>query len=180
MKKVLLQNVKIAIFGILTLLLLVLTVLELVPNQSTVITVKEPIAVSSVLVDTEKGIYENAISGMIFNDSEHTVTVDSVTVTVSNREQDANVQIPLSLTMIPHAQEEILFSKLDFHAFTHVDAVTAEINGDTHSLSNVQDNVIGASALILIALLLIFGFLLYRSILVRYYMYEEKKLKDQK
>lgn len=179
MKKTCLQNAKIAVFGILTVFLLVLTVLELLPEPKSDVTVKEPITVSSVLVDTSRGVYENAISGVVFNDSENTITLNSITVAVSRRNAETEIQIPLSLTLAPRVQEEILFSYFDTVAYTQVDKVTADINGDTYALSNAKSSFIGATVLVLLGLLLIFGFLLYRSILVRYYMYEEKKLTEQ-
>lgn len=179
MKKTWLQNVKIAVFGILTVLLLVLTVLEILPEQKVDVTLKEPIAVSAVLVDTSRDVYENAISGVIFNDSKNTITLDSITVAVSKRGSETEIEIPLSLTLAPHMQEDILFSYFDTVGYTQVDEVTAKIDGNSYSLSNAQSNLIGATVLILLGALFLFGFLLYRSILVRYYMYEEKKLTEQ-
>ena len=179
MKKVWLQNVKIAIFGILTVCLLALTVLEILPDQKTSLTVKEPFSVSASLIDTSRGVYENAISGVVFNDSEETITLHSVTVAISRRNATQEVQIPLSLTLAPHVQEEVRFSYFDTVAYTQVDDVWANINGSAYSLSNVQSNFVGASVLVLLGATLVVGFLLYRSILVRYYMYEEKKLTKQ-
>ena len=179
MKKIRLQNVKIAVFGILTVCLLVLTVLELLPDQKTSLTVKESITVSSSLVDTSRGIYENAISGVVFNDSKESITLHSMAVTISRRNATQEIQIPLSITLAPHTQEEVHFSYFDTVAYTQVDDVWATVDGSAYSLSNLQNNLVGASVLVLLGVTLGFGFLLYRSILVRYYMYEEKKLTEQ-
>lgn len=178
MKQELKQNIKIAIFGVLTLLLLILTVLELLPGKQTDLTIKESVTVSSSLIDTASGTYENAVSGILFNDSASTITVDEITVTVSNGKNEKAIKIPLALQMAPHTEQEISLSQTDTVAYSTVEEVTAQIGGESYSLANVQKSAIGAAALILIACLLVFGFLLYRSILVRYYMYQEKKIKE--
>lgn len=176
MKKELIQNIKIAVYGILTLLLLLLTVLELLPQKQTGLVMREPLTVSAQLIDTASGTYETALSGVLFNESDETVTAERLTVTVSDGTTEKKIDITLTDPLPPRTRREIRYSEINPNAFTTVTDVSAQIGTETHSVTNVEPSAIGLAAIILIALLAVIAFLLYRSILVRKYMNEEKKL----
>ncbi|MBQ9759919.1 MAG: hypothetical protein IJW16_01065 [Clostridia bacterium] len=180
MKKELKQAIKIAVLGVLTLTLLILTVLELLPGKTTALEISETVTVSSALTDTASGKYETAFAGRLFNDSSSTVTVDAINVTVENGTGERTARIPLAVQLAPRTEYVLAYSEADTAAYHTVTKVTAEVSGEVYSLANVQASAIGAAALILIACLLICGFFLYRAILVRYYMYQEAKLLEKR
>lgn len=176
MKQEIKQDIKIAVCAALTLLLLVLTVLEIFPGKQTDLTIKETVTVSPSLVSTASATYENAISGVLFNDSSDTLSVDAISVTVGNGKDEKTIKIPFNREIAPRTTEEFSVSITDTVAYTSVEDVTAQIEGKYYILSNVKQGTVGAVTLILIALLVLLGFLLYRNILIRYYMYQEKQL----
>ena len=171
-----LQDLKVAICSILLLVLLFLTAMELLTQEKAELTVKEPITVSSAITDTASRTYENILKGRLLNESTKTITVDSVTVTVKNRDGSKEIKLDQSFLLPAHAEQEISASTLEPTAYTDVESVTARVNGTVCSLSNAPRRTVGGVALILIALLLVAGYVLYRTILTRYYMYMEAKL----
>lgn len=180
MKQKVIQTIKTAVIGVLTLLLLVLTVLELIPSPDVGVSLKEPVTVYSELTDATNGIYQTAVAGVILNESEDTLKINSVTVTVTNGTQDKAIKLYLSedstaFDLPVRTHREFSKSELDTAAFTEVKSVEVEIDGKAHEISNVPEKAIETVTLILIALLLLSGYLLYRSILVTYYTFTEKK-----
>ena len=173
------QAIKIAVFGLLTLFFLALTVLELLPGKTTDLKIRESVSVVSVPVNVAAGLNENAVSGVLFNDSRDAITVDRLNLTLKKGKAEKEVQIPLGVTIAPHTEYRLAYSETNMLAFSEVEDVSAEIGGERYPLANAGQNGIGAGALILTACLLVFGFLLYRSILVRYYIYQEEQLKKE-
>lgn len=172
-----LQNIKIAICGILVLLLLFLTVLELFTQEKTDLTVKESLTVSASITDTASGTYENLIKGVLFNDSEKAITVEALTVTVKNANGEKKISYDQPIVLPARAEKELTISTLDATAYTSVENITATLNGAEQALSNAPQRTVSVIALILIALILVMAYLLYRTILTRYYMHLESKLK---
>ena len=180
MKQKILQTVKTAVIGVLTLLLLVLTILELIPEPDIGVTLKEPVTVYSELTDATNGIYETAVAGVILNESDDMMKIHSITVTVTNGTQDKAIKLYLSedntaFDLPARTQREFSKSELDTASFTEIKSVEVELDGKTHELSNLPEKAIDTIVWILIALLLLSAYLLYRSILVTYYTFTEKK-----
>ena len=180
MKQKIIQIVKTSTIGVLTVLLLVFTVLQLLPKPDTGLSLKEPIKVYSELTDATNGIYENAVSGILFNESDDTLKINSITVTLTNGKQDKAIKIFLTedetaLELPARMQREFAKSELDTVSYTVVKSVEVDINGEAHALSNAPEKAFETVTLILIALLLLMGYLLYRSIFTTYYTFTEKK-----
>lgn len=185
MKKEIKQDIKIAICGILTLLLLVLTVFELIPEKKSGIIVKDTVTVASSPLDASMTSYENIVSGTLFNETGETIIIDALTVRVSDGETEKDVPIDLSKSpafsscaLEPRTKLEFSTTEFSGYDFKEVKEVRLTVQGELYMLSNVNKSAISIVAIILIALLLVFGFLLYRTILVRYYMYKEPKKEE--
>ncbi len=173
------QAIKIAVFGLLTLCFLALTILELLPGKTTELTVREPVTVVSAPVNVAAGMNENAVTGVLFNDSTDAITVDQLNVTLKKGKAEKEVQIPLGVTIAPHTEYRLAYSEMNVLAYSEIENLSAEIGGVQYALANAEGGSIGAGVLILLACLLVFGFLLYRSILVRVYIHQEEQLKKE-
>ena len=144
MKQKITQVVKTSILGVLTVLLLVLTVLQLLPSPDTGVSLKEPIAVYSELTDATNGVYENAVSGILFNESDDTLKINSITVTLTNGAQDKAIKVYLTddetaLDLPARMQREFSKSELSTVSYTEVKSVEVEINGEAHEISNAPE-----------------------------------------
>ena len=92
-KDALLQNLKIVLWGVIALLLAVLTVLELFTAGATDLGVGEPIKVSSSLINVGEGRYTSAISGSIKNSGTEAVRIDAVQITVSDGKESSEIKL---------------------------------------------------------------------------------------
>ncbi len=180
MKEKIKQDIKIAVCGILTLLCLVLTVLELIPEKKSGIVVKDTVTVYSAPTDSFSGIFENTVAGSLFNETDAPIVIDALTVRVSDGKTEKDIPVDLSQTTAYASQQLDPRTKLEFSVtefsgcdFSKVEEVRITVKGELYQLSNMDQSAISIVAILLIALLLIFGFMLYRSIMVRYYMYKE-------
>ena len=176
MKKELLQIVKASVLGLLTLILLVITVFEILPPAQTSLAAKDTVTVSSALISSTSGKYQLLVSGTLFNDSDDTVKLDSVKVTAFDRNQTFDICIPLDVVLGPRAEYALSYSVEHSKAYEQVKSVSATVDGIEKQIANADQSVFSAITLLLIALTLIAGYFCYRSILVCYYAKEEKSL----
>ena len=175
MKKELLQIIKTSLLGILTLVLLVLTVLEILPSGQTDLIVKEPITVSPAPVSSGTDRYQLLIMGTLFNDSDEEIAIERLTVTVSGASGKLDVTVP-ARTLPPRTGYELSYSEISEKSYSSVQAVTATVKGEAITVSNEAGTLLGTVSLLLMALTIVAGFLCYRSALVYSYMQAEKKL----
>ena len=175
MKNEFLQMMKTVLLGLLTLLLLTVTVLELLPGGQTALTVKDTVAVAPSVLNSTNGTYQLLFSGTLINQSDESITVDAIDVKVSNGKEEQTVRIPLSITLQPREEYELSHSEESKISYSRIQSMTATVGGEQTSLSNANGSSFGTVTVLFIALTLIAGFLFYRCILVYHYMKIEKK-----
>lgn len=179
-KDCLLTNLQIVVFGLLSLLLVVLTVLELLPDPGTGIEVRQLITVSSSSlspVEAEEKDYHSQISGMLFNPNDDAITVDSMAVTVSDGKTEQTVTLA-GFTLPARSTREIMTSLEGKVGFDRVTEVTLVRGDKTDVLPNQTVTSSGVSGIAVIYLLLLAAtvFLTVRAAKVRYYLYQEGKM----
>ena len=178
MKKELLQLARVIVLGILALLLLTITVLEILPDRQTVLTVKDTVKVSSSSLSSSNDKYQLLVSGTLFNRTNERVTVDSIDVRVTNGQDDYTVHVPISTVLGPRGKYEISHAVESSISYSRVKSVTATTSTETLNLTNSTSASFGTTEVLLLALTAVFGYFLYRAILVYYYMQLEKKQKQ--
>ena len=179
MKKEHLQLIKASVLGLLTLLLLVITVFEILPAGQSVLIAKDEITVSPSRISVGSNTYQLLVSGTLFNDSDETLTVDSLTVRVEEDEKSLDIRIPLSLTLGPRAEHPLSYSMESTEAFERITSVTASVDGEDVAVSETASPAFGTVTLLLLALTLVLGYFCYRSILVYHYTRLERKIKAE-
>lgn len=175
----LLTNLQIAIFGLLSLLLLVLTVMELLPEKSHGVTVRQSITVSSSSlspIEAEVKDYHSQIGGSLFNPTDKAITVDSVSVTVSDGKNEKTVTVE-GFTLPARTEHEIIASFEGQIFYDRVTEVALVSVGETDVLPNQTATSfrIGGVVIFYLVLLAITAFLTVRAAKVRYYLYQETK-----
>lgn len=178
-KDCLLVTLQLAVFGILALLLLVLTVTELIPDSSQGLEVRQPIKVSSSSlspIGAEIKDYHSQVAGSLFNPTDETVTVDSVNVTVSDGKNEKVVTVE-GFTLPARTEREITASFEGQISFDRVTEVSVVRGAETDLLPNQTASAFDVSGIVIFyAVLLVIAVLLtVRAAKVRYYLYQETK-----
>lgn len=129
------------LFGIAGVMFAVLMLLTLfVPNGSADVRVKEPIAVSSSLVEKEGGLYMAQISGSLLNEGDAPLTVDAIKITIGDGKTERELVLD-GFVLESRLVREILYDVPTQTAFDRVLTVTIVCNGEASVLSN-QDATI--------------------------------------
>ena len=175
----LLTNLQIAVFGLLSLLLLVLTVMEFLPEKSHGVTVRQSITVSSSSlspIEAEIKDYHSQIGGSLFNPTDQTIAVDSVSVTVSDGKNEKTVTVE-GFTLPARTEREITASFEGQICFDRVIETSVSCGGTSDVLPNQTASSfrIGGIVIFYLVLLAVAVLLTVRATKVRYYLYQEEK-----
>ena len=175
LKDRILKDLQIILWGIVALLCAVCLVLECLPSEGSGITVKEPVEVSSALINKTQKNYTSAISGILYNPTDKPVKVDKVTVTVKG--DDAGREVDLEgFVMPPRTEQELYFVWESMDSFSRVVRVTAMADGEATTLANHGYNT-EQGPVIVLAILLAFAVLLtVRAAKGRYYLWQEQQM----
>ena len=182
MKDRLLQDAKIALLGILAIALIVLTVLELIPNESVGLEVKETARVSSASlspIDAEVKDYQTAVTGMLSNPTDETVKVDSVNVKISDGESTRDVVIE-GFEIPARSYREFSSGFEGQIAYDRVTEVAVTVGSVRDVLPNQTESrsPISGVAVFYLALLVPVAWLLVRAVKGRYYLHQEMANKE--
>ncbi len=180
-KTVWLQNGKIALFGVLALLLVFLLMLELFSGSNGQIAVKEQIKVSAASLssaeDAEKE-YLCQLSGALINTSDEGVRIDNVTVAVSDGESRKGLVI--EGFYLPARTEQTIAGSLESTVeYDRVTDVYVTVNGQEIRLANqsLGGDTLGWVPVLYLALLVGAVLLLIRACKIRYYLHQESLMK---
>ena len=176
-KEKLLTNLQIVVFGLLSLLFVVLTVIELIPAKSEGIEVFQPIKVSSsslTPVGAEIKEYHTQVDGVLINAGEETVAVEAVRVTVSDGKTERELTLE-GFTLPARTKYEILNEFKGENGFDRVVEVAVVLNGNADVLPNQTTTAIGISGVAVFYAILLVGvaWLTLRAVKIRYYLYQE-------
>lgn len=170
-------TLQIAVFGLLSLILAVFTVLELIPAPSEGIEVSQPIAVSSSSlspIEVEIKDYHTQVGGALFNPTGDAVAVESVEIKVSDGTHETSVTVE-GFTLPARTSYE-LFAEFEGQiAYDRVVAVKLISGGREDVLQNQVASAFGVSGVAVFYLLLLAGtaFLTVRAAKIRYYLHQE-------
>ncbi len=168
------QNLKIILLGIVTLILLVLLVMQLIPKQTSDLQIKEEISVSSSLIGVVQGGYSSQLTGTVENVGEDPVRMLAIRVTVSNGDAEKTVELPGG-TVAAYGERRIFYTEDGTQSWTRVKDVTVVLaNGEALHLQNPASTAsLGGLVWLCIALLAVSVCFLVHACMVRYYMHEE-------
>lgn len=170
-----LQTVKIVLFSLLALALAVLTVLELQPTALSELQIKTPFCVSSALIDVGQGAYALEVNGEFVNESNETVEVDAIAVTVSNGKLTKRIEME-GFALPPRTSQEVTETWTGIHSYDRITRVEVTVNGEVDVLANTANpGVSGIAILYLIALAGV-AILLVRACKIRYYIHQEARM----
>ena len=177
MKERLLQDVKIAIFGILAVVLIVLTVLELMPQGGLGLEIKEAVRVSSASLspfDAEVRDYQTSVTGMLSNPTDATVKVESIRVRIAFGDNTREVAIG-GFEMPARTTREFSQTFEGQTPYDRVSEVGVTVGGVEELLLNSTESrsTVSGVAVFYVALLALFLYLLVRAVKGRYYLYQE-------
>ena len=178
-KELILQDLQILLWGLLTLVLAVLMILEMIPTISVgALEIGEPIKVSSSLISVSEKNYVSAISGSIFNSSDDPVRIEGVTVVVGDGKTEKTIEMD-GFLLPPRTEEELSAGWTGDIQFDRILSVTATVNGEACALSNADaTGGTGGVAIFYLVLLLPVVWMLVRASKIRYYLYQETKLAE--
>ncbi len=170
-----LQDAKIALLGILTLLFIVVTVIEAFFASAGDIGVEEPITVSSALISKGGTSYTSSIMGVLVNNGETAIKVDRITVTVDGgRTETVNLETPTLI--LPRNTERIYYTWESRTAYDRVLDVEVTVNGEVQAIYNLPNQSGILPVVVCLVLAALSGWLLSRAVRVRYYMWQELKM----
>ena len=174
MKSRILQDLKIALFGVLTLLFLFLTVLAFLPERSDV-EIKETFTVSSAPVDSKMTGYSVQVSGVLHNKSGSPVVVDRLTVVFSG--VDGELSTEEAVLLPPRADLPVTLSIFNKNIPSGVKGVFVSVDGAPPAveLRNPAVSNPFAHAFLPILLTLLFLALTVHASIVRVYIAQEER-----
>ena len=180
-KAVWLQNGKIALLGVLAILLVLLLALELFSGSDEDIAVKERIEISAALLsgaDDAKQEYLCQLRGMLINRSDEGIRIDHVTVAVSDG--DARKGLVIEGIYLPARTEWEIGGNLESElGYDRVTDVYVTVNGEETRITNqsMGGQSLGWVPVLYLALLLGVALLLVRACKIRYYLHQESLMK---
>ena len=174
------QSVQIAIFGLLALILIVLTVLELIPAQTKGLQVEDRLEVASFAVDSTGLRFVSSLHGNFKNNSNETLVVEDVRVLLSNGKIRREIALD-SFTLPARCEQDV---ELNFECDVDVNTVVrieAKVNGEAMVLENRDAaQTFSGIAVFYLVLLIPSVLLCIRAAKVRYYLYQESRLTADK
>ena len=176
-KECLLQDLQIVLWGVLALVLIVLTVLELLPASVSDLTVEEPFSVSSSLIDVSNQTYVSAVTGTVANTGGEQITVDSVRITVSNGRVSKDIEIE-GFVLPPRTEQELSEGWTGNIDFDRITRILVTVDGQDDVIANVSSSIaVSGIAIFYLIVLIPIAILLVRACKVRYYIYQDMKMR---
>ena len=180
-KDVWLQNGKIALFGALALLLVLLLMIELFSGTDGALEVKEQIRISASSLsgaEEEEKEYLCQLSGVLINSSDEGIRIDHVTVAVSDGE--IRKGLVLEGFYLPARTEQAIAGSLTGATeYNRVTDVYVTVNGEEIRLTNesLGEQSLGWVPVLYLVLLAGVALLIVRACKIRYYLHQETLLK---
>ena len=178
LKARLLQDAQILLWGLLTLAILVLAVLELFTGESyDTLYVKERVKVSSSVISMTEQNYLCAVDGRLYNPTDEAIVVKELIVTVGNGKGTRRVEFE-GFTLPPRTVKDLSATWTAMTSYQTVEQIRVKTDKEEMILSNLTDDSSPISGgLIFYAVLLIpCALLLIRSSKIRYYLWQEAKM----
>ena len=146
---------RLAVFGLLSLLFAVLTVLELIPNPESGVEIKETVRISSASLspfDAAEKEYTCLLTGVFSNDTDADIRVDSLRVIVGDGKSEKALELS-GFTIPKRASHEISHSFEDVVGYDRVSSVSVTVGGEEDELLNRVGDQTAVSAVLLFYLI---------------------------
>ncbi len=175
----LLQDLWLILLSGLAIFSLLLSVLAVLPPKDRGVEIRDRITVSSSLINASDGGYLTEVSGSIKNTTGETLTLELLSVRVSAEESlSASVQMDKESILLPPRTEVPISMIAESTAdYRYVGEVTVKLDGEEVFLRNPAGISLTA-ALLPIACTVLFAFLAVRAAKVRYYLWQEDRMKE--
>ena len=175
-KERLVQTLKIIVLAILAAALLLLTALELQPAAVSDLKLQKKFQISSALIDVGRDVYATNLVGEFVNETNETIVVDALTVTVSNGKVTKRIEFE-GFTLLPRTDIELSQTWTGIHDFDRITRIDVTVNGKEDVLVNTDSTLsISGIAIVYLLLLLVDLLLLVRACKIRYYIWQEQQL----
>ena len=181
MTKHILQNILILILALICAGLLFLTILDLIPANTSGLQLSEEVTVSSSRINANEETRISVVRGVFYNPTDDTVEIERVRIVVSNEDGDEKTVELDGVAILPRTDREFSSSWAEDKAYDRILSITVTVDGADDLMPNKVSNVsFGSFAIFYLILLAIFAFLLVWACKVRYYMYQEDLEKEKK
>ena len=173
------QNIRILITGLCCVLLLVGVILSMIPEKDLGLSVKEELKASFSRITLSESRYSCEVIGRLENERTEPLLIERLEILVGSGDSDTTHLLEqTNVTLPPRATLEVFERWESDTSYDRVLSVKATVGGETAVLSNAsQGGVVNGLTLILLGLLLLCGYLLWRAVKIRYYMEQEDRQK---
>ncbi|MBQ2734837.1 MAG: hypothetical protein IJF33_03300 [Clostridia bacterium] len=175
-KDSLLQTAKIVVLAVLAIALLLLTALELLPTAVSNLKIGKKFQVSSAWIDVSRDVYSSHLVGEFVNDTNETIVVDALAVTVSDGKVTKKIELD-GFALPPRTDIEISETWTGIYDYDRITRIDVTVNGKEDVLVNTDSTLsISGIAIVYLLLLLVDLLLLVRACKIRYYIWQEQQL----
>lgn len=171
MKKRVVQDIKIGIFAVCSVIAAVFAVLAFLPERGPVEVARE-FTVSSVPIDLDAGTYEIVLEGVLRNKTDRTVIVEKLEIEIEGMEKTPHTE---KIELLPHARESVGGKTVLQKEAGKVKRVTVVVNGETQELRNPAVGISLRRVWLPCFLTLLFAALTVHAAIVRFYMHQAGK-----
>lgn len=180
MRDTVLQYAKAVLCAVVAAVLLVVAVVELIPEKNVGVQVKDEIYVASSPIYAGGSVYTTHVRGIIKNTSTQTVNVASIRVVVGNGVTKKDVEMS-GVSLAPGAEYNVDCDLESDGEYDTVHEVYVRVNGEESRLTNRAVSAFPLSGLAVgcIILLVPAVYLLVRSVQGCYYLYQERKIAEK-
>ncbi len=177
MKRKILQDILIALFGVLAIMALVLAVIYLFPSEPDGLIVQEEFTVSSSPITADGGKYECIVEGVLANPSGKTVEVTSMAVTASGETLSCAWLMDGGFTVPPRTSYPIHLKATAAEEITVISEI--KLTGTDGEELPLKEESERATTLGIVLALIFFAFTgaTVWAAKVRYYLWQEDKMK---
>ncbi len=170
-----LQDIQIGLWAVLSIFLILAAILEFAGASTQEITVTEPLTVSAAPIEQGSGRYTAGIMGEISNTGDGITVVDSVRVTLGRGRKSETVELA-GFLLPPRSSQRISEMVECTTAYDKVERVELVCEGQPETLNNAPVLTGSGPVLLYLVLAAVTVFLLIRAAMVRYYMWQERRL----
>jgi hypothetical protein len=177
MRDTALQYAKAVLCAALTVVLLVLLVVEMIPEKSVGVQVKDEIYVASSPIYAGGSVCTTHVRGIVKNTSTQSVNIESIRVVIGNGAVKKDVEVS-GVLLAPGSEYDVDLDIESDGEYDTVHDVFLRVDGTESRLTNraVSEFPMSGLAIGCLALLIPAVYLLVRSIQGCYYLYQEKKI----
>jgi len=167
-----------ALTALVALVFAILFVITLLPVGVESVRVGDVIRISASPLDAGGERYLLQVRGSLINETDESVTLDGITLTVSDGKTRGDVTVK-GVTLTPRLAVELTDSWEGEVPFDRVDAVHVTLDGREVRVENRAQSVIGADTVVMLVVAIAFALLCTGFVKQRYYIYQEERMQTK-